>query len=167
MITIGKIGKPRGVNGEMYVTPMTDFPDRFVGLKEIYVDSRGSWEKMTVTSSKLVAGRPVIGLEQVKNPEDASRLTNLTLAVPRDQLVKLPENTYFEFDLIGAEVIDHAAGVTVGKLEEIQHYPANDVYIIRKLDGSELLCPAITEFVRQVDVAAKKIVIVTAGLAIN
>ncbi len=167
MITVGRIGKPRGVNGEMYITPMTDFPDRFIGLKEIYVDAHGIWEKKTVTSSKLISGRPVIALEQVTNPEEASRLTNRILAVPRDQLVALPENTYFEFDLIGAEVIDHAAGSVVGRLEEIQHYPANDVYVIRKIDGGELLCPAITEFVRQVDVAAKKIVIVTAGLAIN
>ena len=40
-ITVGKLGRTRGVHGELWVTPVTDFPDRFLGLKEIYIDNRG------------------------------------------------------------------------------------------------------------------------------
>ncbi len=167
MITVGKIGRPRGIHGEVYVTPLTDFPDRFVGLKEIYLDSRGAWEKKTIVSSRLIGGRPVIGLEEVHNPEEASRLTNRILAVPRDQVVELPEDTYFLFDIIGASVIDLTSGEKVGELVDVHQYPANDVYVIKKNDGGELLCPAIKEFVKQVDIAAKKIVIVTAGVTLK
>jgi 16S rRNA processing protein RimM len=164
LITVGKLGRPRGIHGEMYITPMTDFPDRFLGLKEIYLGTRGAWEKITVVSSRLVSGRPVIELEKVTSKEIASRYTNRDLAVPRDQLVDLPEDTYFVFDLIGAEVINEATGEKVGELIDVVQYPANDVYVIRGLDGTELLCPAIKEFVREIDAAAKRVVVVASGL---
>jgi 16S rRNA processing protein RimM len=164
MITVGRIGRPRGVNGEMYVTPLTDFPDRFLGLTEIFLDTRGTWELVTVTSSRLIGGRPVIGLKAITSKEEAARYTNRMLAVPRDQVVDLPEDTYFVFDMIGATVVSENDGETIGELVDIAQYPANDVYVIKAVDGRELLCPAIREFVREVDVAGRRVVVAPAGL---
>jgi len=67
-ITVGKLGKVRGVKGEIYVTPLTDFPERFVGQKEIFIDNRGQWIKFTIASAFLVSGRPVLKLNGIDNP---------------------------------------------------------------------------------------------------
>ena len=36
-ITIGRVGAPQGVRGELRVVPLTDFPERFAGLEEVMV----------------------------------------------------------------------------------------------------------------------------------
>ena len=43
-------------------------------------------------------------------------------------------------------------------------YPANDVYVIRKADGGELVCPAIKQFVVSIDTEQKRVTLVTDGL---
>lgn len=159
LITVGKLGKTRGVHGEMYVTLLTDFPDRFLDLEEVYVGSRDRWEKMSIASARLVGGRPVIALAAITSPEAASRFTNRELAVPRSQLVELPEDTFYIFDLIDCTVYDEATGESIGEVTDVESYPANDVYVVKMHDGAIRHCPAIKEVVKQVDVANKKIVI--------
>jgi 16S rRNA processing protein RimM len=163
-ITVGKLGRVRGVKGEIYVTPLTDFPERFVGQKEIYIDNRGQWVKFKIESARLMSGRPVLKLEGIDNPEDAARLTNRGLAVTDDELVKLPEGSYFIFDLIGCRVYDGATGNFIGELVDVQRQPANDVYVIKKEDGEEMVLAAIKKFVTSIDIKEKKIIIDQAGL---
>lgn len=161
---VGKLGRPRGVHGEIYVSPETDFPERFVGLKEIYVRDRERWEKFKVVSSRLVSGRPVIHFEKVMTPQEASRLTNRELAVPKSQVVALPHGTYFIFDLIGCEVWEEGSNRHVGRVVEVERYPANDVYVIETTSGKEVRYPAVKQFVKKVDVEKRKITVHTAGL---
>jgi len=147
----------------MYVTPWTDFPDRFLDLKEIYLDEKGTWQRMTVESSRLVSGRPILKFAGIDTPEAASRLTNRHLAVTSDQLVKLPADTFYVFDLIGCDVFDEG-GVKIGRVTDVQQYPANDVYVIRTDDIEEVLFPAVTEFVKEVDAENRKIIVRNTGL---
>ncbi|RKY83281.1 hypothetical protein DRQ09_10300, partial [candidate division KSB1 bacterium] len=47
-ISIGKIGRPRGIKGEFFIHPLTDFPDRFKSLDSVYIsDSTGNRNKYT------------------------------------------------------------------------------------------------------------------------
>ena len=161
---VGTLGRPRGVLGEMYVTPDTDFPQRFVGLKEIYISNRQRWDKFAIASSRLVSGRPVIRFETVTTPEEAARLTNRKLAVLKNQVVSLPDDTYYIFDLIGCEVREDGTDRLIGSLTDIERYPANDVYVVETTSGKLLRCPAVKQFVKQVGVKRKQIRLVTAGL---
>lgn len=159
LITVGKLGKTRGLNGELYVTPLTDFPDRFIGLKEIFVGNRGVWEKMSIVSSRMIGDRPVIGIAGVTTPEAAARLTNRELAVPRDELVKLPDDVYYVFDLIGCSVFGGENGERLGELKDVESYPANDVYLVEMADGSRRILPATKQAVKLVDLKNRRIVV--------
>jgi 16S rRNA processing protein RimM len=163
-ITVGQIGRPRGTEGEMYVTPLTDFPERFENMTEIFVSSGDSWTKMKVTKSTMISGRPVIRLENINSPEDAARFTNRYLAVTKDQLKEPPQNSYFIFDLVGCAVYDEKTNEQIGQIVEVEEYPANDAYVIRTENGERLVLAAIKRFVKSVDIENKKIVIDTAGL---
>jgi 16S rRNA processing protein RimM len=151
------------VNGEINVTPETDFPERFVGLEEIYVRDRQRWEKFSIVSSRLVSGRPVLHLKEITTPEQAARLTNRELAVLRSQLVALPDDTYFIFDLIGCEIIEEGSGRQVGHVAHVERCPANDVYVIEAESGKVVRCPVVRKFVKKVDVKEKRITVDTAG----
>jgi 16S rRNA processing protein RimM len=163
-ITVGKLGKARGVRGEIYVTPLTDFPERFIGLTEIYLWNDGMWQRTRLESARLISGRPVLKFENVDSPEEASRLTNQELAVPRDQIVPLPANSYYVFDLVGCRIYTGIDGKSVGEVIDVKRYPANDTYVIKMNDGRMMQLPAVRKFVRRVDILKKMILIEESGL---
>lgn len=165
LVIIGKLGRSRGVQGEMYITPFTDFPERFSGMKEIHVKSRDGWEKMKIVSAELIGNRPVVRFDGVRTPEEATRMTNRELAVPKDQLVTLPAGEYFVFDLVGCEVFEQTSGQQIGIVVEVEKYPANDVYVVKMTDDRQLQVPAVKEFVKDIDVVAKRLVVDTSKLA--
>ncbi|MCK4460163.1 MAG: 16S rRNA processing protein RimM [candidate division Zixibacteria bacterium] len=164
LVIVGKLGRPRGLHGEIHVTPETDYPERFDGMDEIHVSTRDGWEILRIASTTMVGGRPVIKFENVDSPEEAARLTNRGLAVPKDQLVTLPEGEHFIFDLIGCEVVEQQSGERIGEVVNVEQYPANDVYVVRTTSESSLMVPAVSEFVKTIDIAAKRIIVDTTGL---
>ncbi|MEE8576553.1 MAG: ribosome maturation factor RimM [candidate division Zixibacteria bacterium] len=163
-ITVGQVGRTRGVDGELYITPHTDFPDRFLDMKAIYMEHQGNWEKMNIRSLRLVSDRPVVRFDGIKSREDAMRLTNKRLAVPRDEVVELPEDMFFVFDLIGCRALEAGTKRFLGEVTDVRSYPANDAYVIRTADGTEVLFPAVKQYVKEVDIEGKTIVIEPAGL---
>ena len=119
---------------------------------------------MKIASSRLVAGRPVLKFESVNCREDAARLTNRELAVGADQLVELPPDSYYTFDLVGCEVFEAMSGKQIGKLIDIQRYPASDVYVIETDGGKDLLVPAVRQYIVKVDIERRRIEIEPGGL---
>ena len=101
----------------------TDFPQRFVDLREIYIRDRDRWEKRNLASSRLVSGRPVVRFENVTTPEEAARLTNREVAIPKSQVVALPDDTYYVFDLIDCEVLEEGTDSLIGRVVDVERYP--------------------------------------------
>lgn len=163
-VTIGKLGRTRGLKGELCVTPLTDFPERFVDLSEIYVKLSSGWEKFRVVSTRVAGGRPAIRLAGIDSPEEAARYTNREIGVPIDQVFELPEDTFYIFDLIGCKVFEEGTDRLVGEIVNVEQYPGNDAYVIQTVAEREVLFPAVKEFVKDVDVTNRRIVIATAGI---
>ncbi len=163
-IAVGILGRTRGVQGDLWVTLLTDFPGRFVDLKEIYIEERGQWEPRRIENARIISDRPVLKLEGISNKEEAARLTNRILAVPADQVVPLPDDTFYIFQLIGLKVYVEDSEEPIGEVVDVHQYPANDAYVIQLDDGSHKQLPAIEDFVKCVDLENKRIVIDTAGL---
>lgn len=163
-VTVGRLGRTRGVKGELYVVPETDFPERFLDMDEIFIQHKDGWQKTRLESTCLVSGRPVIKLEGIDTPEDAARLTNREVGVPEDQIERLPEGSFWIHDLIGCEVVEENSEVCLGEITGVERYPASDVYLIRTPDGKEVMIAAVGRFVKSVDVQARKVTIDKAGI---
>ena len=162
-VTVGKLGRTRGVQGELYIIPETDFPDRFLGLTEIYIKSKHGWEITQIDSTRLVSGRPIIKLKNVDSPEDAALFTNREIGVPKDQIVELPDDSFYIFDLVGCRVYDEQNN-PVGDISDVEQMPANDVYVIVTDDNKTLQVPAVKQFVKLVDIKNKKIIVSRDGI---
>jgi 16S rRNA processing protein RimM len=163
-VLVGKVGRPRGVDGSMFITPLTDFPERFDGLSMLYMRNRDQWDAVRITSMHFIAKRPVMKIEGVETPEEAARLTNRDLAVLRSDVVELPEDTFFVFDLIDCKVVDEQSGRTVGKISDVEQYPAHDVYLLSLSGGGELRVPAVKQFIKQVNIASRTVTVDLTGL---
>ena len=148
----------------MFITPVTDFPERFVGLKQILVKQKDGWQMMEIDTARIVSGRPAIKFANVDTPEDAARLTNRELAVDRSELVELPEDMFYHFDLIGCKVYNVESGEEIGEIVDVESYPANDVYVIRIESDKLMRLPVVREFVKSVDIKNLRVDIDLAGL---
>lgn len=163
-VTVGKLGRTRGVKGELYVIPDTDFPERFQNMRELYLKTKDGWEKVRLDSTRIVSGRPVIKLEGIDTPEDAARYTNREIGVPEDEVVELPEGSFWIHDLIGCEVVDESTEIAIGEITAVETYPANDVYFIRTVSGEEVSIAAVEKFVKRVNISGRKVYIDTSGI---
>ena len=144
LVPIGKVGKPHGLDGSFFVEGPSDRPDAFVRGTVVHVDGEPA---EIVGSKRGGGGRPVIKL-------DRTVARGATLAVPRDALPELPEDEYYAFQLVGL-VVEEEGGRTLGHVQQVLDYPANDVL---ELDSGVSL-PLVEACVRQVDLAAGRIVV--------
>jgi len=158
LITIGKVVKPFGVKGEMKIEPMTDFPDRFTGLKRVSLVSPAGVELAgKVTSMRYADAVPLIHFAGYDSPEKAKELNGWFLKVPEEEVVPLPEGTYYWFELIGMDVMTED-GENLGQIVDVFETGSNDVYVVKR-GGKELYLPATREVIKLVDRKTKQMVI--------
>jgi 16S rRNA processing protein RimM len=147
--TIGKIVAPFGVRGELKVLSLTDIPDRFAQLKTIFLGPEH-------IPYKINAVRPykgdmvILKLEGLDDATTVEALRSLDLSIPLDKLAKLPQDSYYQHDILGMRVVT-LAGREVGTIIDIMATGSNDVYVVRGEDASQILLPAIKDVVKQVD----------------
>jgi 16S rRNA processing protein RimM len=158
LITIGRVAKPFGVKGEMKIEPMTDFPERFKDLRRAYlVSPAGNEIVCTVQSVRYAGGVPYLHFGGYDSPEKARTLNGWFVKVPEEETVPLPEGSYYWFELIGMEVFSED-GDKLGTIVDIFETGSNDVYVVKR-GRKEVYIPATQEVIRQVDRAAKRMII--------
>jgi 16S rRNA processing protein RimM len=143
LITVGRVGKPHGLDGSFFVEQASEDPERFTVGAVLHVDG----EPARVESSKRSGGRPVIRLDRL-----ARRGAELT--VPRDALSPTEPGEYYAFELAGLEVVEEG-GRSLGRVVQVAPGVANDVL---ELD-SGLALPLVEACVREVDLARSRIVV--------
>ena len=146
-ITIGRVGAPQGIHGELRVVPLTDFPERFEGLKEVMVGD----ELLHVESVRYHKQFVLMKFREYAVREDARALTGRLLTVAREDAAPLGPGEFYTFDIIGLHVFD-MEGAELGVVENVLRTGSNDVYQARGKDGKELLIPALKAVVKEIDV---------------
>ncbi len=154
IIKLGKITAPQGIKGEVRVYPYTDKPTRFSEIEAVLLNGR----RCRIEKARYMKNMAVLKLEGIDDRNAAEAVRNLELLLPREELWKQPEDTYFVDDLVGCAVVTED-GVPVGTLKSIHSRPAQDLYEIEKEDGSTFLLPAVKEFIKSVKTDEKKVVI--------
>ncbi len=159
LISIARIARPHGNRGEVIADLLTDFPDRFESLDEALV-KRASGEIVTLPldSARLHKGRVVLKFAGYDDINTAERLRDSHLCVTREQLVELPEGTWFEFDLVDCEVLTNS-GARLGRVTGVQQYGAAPLLAVQSDDGRELLIPFALSICIEIDPANKRIVV--------
>lgn len=153
-ICIGKIHRAHGIRGDVVLDPMTDFPERIRRGKVVYAGDDHT--PLTVLRVREKAPYLLVGFKEVEDETAASVFRNTYVYVKTADLPKLPDGEYYFHQLIGLEAVN-TDGKHVGVLSEILETGANDVYVIRKDDGSEELVPDVPQFIRLIDVPNHRI----------
>lgn len=143
-MSVGRVGRPHGVDGSFFVEDASAAPERFATGAALLVD--GEPARITV-SKRGAGGRPVIKLDRPV-PRGA------TLAVRRDELPEPGEDTYYVFQLVGLAV-EEEGGRALGTVTDVDNGPANDSLVL----DSGLLLPLVESCVLDLDLAGGRVVV--------
>lgn len=118
LLEVGRIGRPHGVRGEMYVDLYTDHHERLdVGSR---LRARGA--ELIVAAARFTNGRWLVTFEEVDDRTAAERLTGVPLLAPP---IDDPDALWVH-DLIGCSVVE-ADGTDRGRCVSVVANPAHDL----------------------------------------
>lgn len=158
-VTIGEVLGAHGVRGLLKVAPLTAYPERFLGLENVYLtrSPEGPPEARTVQETRIHRGVVLVKLEGVDDRESAQGLRGALLQVAKDAVHPLPPGEYYVFDIVGLSVYDET-GRHLGVVRDVLETRANDVYVVARTDGQgDLLLPAVKDVIRRIDIEQQRI----------
>lgn len=149
-ITVGEIAAPFGLRGEVKVIPYTDFPERFVQTRRLFLNKDGLFREANIERVTCRERDIILKIKGIDSPEEAAEYRQALLQIPRDEAWRLPEGSYYHFQIIGLSVAT-ADGLVLGRVAEILETGSNDVYVVRDDKKKEYLIPALKDVVRDID----------------
>lgn len=152
----GKIVGTHGIKGELRVEPWCDSAEFLARLKTLYWD-KGA-QKLDVMSTRVHKTLLLVKLKGIDSIEQADTLRGKILYLNRSD-VKLEKGRYFMQDLMGMDVFNADNFIYYGKLTEIMHTGANDVYQITSECKKNYLIPAIPDVIIDINIADSKMLI--------
>ncbi len=149
LVAVGEVCGPFGTDGKVKVRLLTDFPERFSGMKEILVQQGDNLKVVGIEQVFPSHDFMIFKFRGIDTREQARSLMRAHLKVPVSEVFPLPEDCYYIFQLKGLEVYDEARGY-LGRISDVIVTGANDVYVVQGGPFGEVLIPAIKEVVLDV-----------------
>lgn len=159
-VTVGRIGRPHGVRGDVVVGVRTDEPElRFAVGSRLDTDPADAGP-LTVAAVRWHSGGLIVRFAGVRDRDEAAALRGTWLTVDSGTLAAPEDPDEFrDHDLIGLSV-KTTAGTIVGEVADVLHY-GQDVLAIHPSGGvpEEILVPFVKAIVTEVDMTAGILVI--------
>ncbi|MEA2007679.1 MAG: ribosome maturation factor RimM, partial [Chloroflexota bacterium] len=141
-LVVGKLRRPHGLQGEMKMTVLTDFPQLLVKGQEVFVGEE--YHPLKIRSVRWQVEDMLISFEGYFDRDTVGAYRNKLLFMRAEDFPLLPEGEYFFHQVIGLKVMTED-GQDLGYLVDLLETGANNVYVVRNKDGNEILLPAIEE----------------------
>jgi len=149
-----KILSASGSEGFVKINLFTDFPRHLFNLKKVYIDFFGIKKEFLIDKLKRSDDNFLIKFKNFNDGKSTDILKGKEIFIDDKDLIKLPKGHYFIHDLIGSTVLKN--NVEIGKVRDVLSLPSNDVYIIKDVNGNEILIPAVHDYIQEFD-SSKKI----------
>jgi 16S rRNA processing protein RimM len=153
-VVVGRVGKPFGNRGDVYVFADPDLSEPFdPGTAYATTGGSGRSARLVVEQSRMHNDRLIIAFEGVTGREGAEAIRGTVLTRDRS-LVALDDDAIWVADLLGRTVIDPDGGL-IGVVESVTDGHAHDYLVVARPDGGEAVVPLVDELV---DITADPIV---------
>lgn len=157
-LEIGQIVNTFGIKGMVKVKPFTNNIKRFDDLKNVYIKNRKEKKEYQIEEVKYHKNMVLIKFKGIETPEDANLLRESYLLIDRSKEEPLEDGNYYIVDMIGIKVYSDK-GELLGNLEDIFNTGSNDIYVVKDNQGKQILLPAISEVIKQIDIEKRKITV--------
>ncbi|AJF67515.1 ribosome maturation factor RimM [Streptomyces vietnamensis] len=158
-LVVARVGRAHGIKGEVTVEVRTDEPELRLGPGAVLLTDPASAGPLTIESGRVHSGRLLLRFEGVRDRTAAEALRNTVLIAEVDP-TELPEeeDEYYDHQLIDLDVV-LTDGTEIGVITEISHLPSQDLFIVERPDGTELMIPFVGEIVTEIDLEEQRAVI--------
>lgn len=158
-LVVARIGRAHGIKGEVTVEVRTDEPELRLGPGAVLATEPATTGPLTIETGRVHSGRLLLRFEGVKDRTAAEALRNTLLIADVDP-AELPEDPeeYYDHQLMDLDVV-LADGTGIGRITEITHLPSQDLFIVERPDGSEVMIPFVEEIVTEIDLDEQRAVI--------
>ncbi|RSO30934.1 ribosome maturation factor RimM [Streptomyces sp. WAC 06725] len=158
-LVVARIGRAHGIKGEVTVEVRTDEPELRLAPGAVLATDPPTTGPLTIETGRVHSGRLLLRFEGVHDRTGAEALRN-TLLIAEVDPEEVPEDPeeFYDHQLIDLDVVT-TDGTPVGRIAEISHLPYQDLLIVRRPDGGEIMIPFVSEIVPEIDLAEQKAVI--------
>jgi 16S rRNA processing protein RimM len=161
-LRVGRLLKAHGLKGAIKLELYTDSPnERFVpgAVFELQVPKESPWfgKTVKVTELRWYNQSPVLFLDGVVDRTGAESLIKAILLIDAET-EKLPDepDAWYDHQLVGLKAMRD--GVEVGEVVRVEHFPAQDLLIIKTGDR-EVMLPFVKAIVPAVDIKSGTVVV--------
>jgi 16S rRNA processing protein RimM len=157
LIVIARIVKVRGLRGEAVADLLTDFPDRFEGLKAVTaIAPDESQRSLAIEEHWFHGDRIVLKFEGFDSVDAAKELVGYELAVPAEERTELPAGQFYEWELAGCRV-ETIGGQEIGLVRNIMRTGGVEILVVANQAEKEFLIPMAQDICVEIDVPRKLI----------
>lgn len=157
---VGKIVNTHGIKGEVRIISRTDFPEERYQVGNVLYILQTNQEplEVIVKTHRVHKNFDLVSFEGFENVNDVEVFKGALLKVPESQLGDLDEGEYYFHEIIGCTVVTDT-GEELGVINEILTPGANDVWVVKRKEGKDVLIPYIDDIVKEINIEEKKIYI--------
>ena len=150
-VTVGRIGRPHGIRGDVVVGVRTDEPELRFARGSLLDTDPADVGPLTVAAIKWHSGELLVRFEGIGDRDAAAELRGTWLTVDSATIAPPADPDEFrDADLVGLSVrtLD---GTPVGTVDDVLH-SGQDVLVIKSPDGRDIMIPFVKPLVPEVDV---------------
>ena len=152
---IGHIDNTHALKGEMKVRNYSDNPKKFEELKSVLILMNGSYEEYEIENVRYQKDIVLLKLKTVDTIEQAEKLKGHSIFINRSEAKQLKQGEHYIADLIGSEVYEN--DTLLGVVDDIFKAGGADVYVVKQKGKDDLLLPALSSVILDINVEEKKI----------
>lgn len=154
LLNVGFINNLRGLKGEIKVMHYCDDKECFYDISKVIIEEKA----YEIEYVKFHKEQVILKLKGINSIEEAEKLKSKEIYAERSELPELSEGQFYIADLIGFKAYTDM-GEYIGKVSDVIVSTASDLFQIEREDGKNTLVPNIPEFISEISVDEKKIVV--------
>src|SRR5437763_6914920 len=151
LILVAHIVKARGLRGEVVADLQTDFPERFENLKSLIgISGVGVKRSLQIEEQWFHGNRLVLKFAGFDSVDEAKALVGYDLAIPADERIELPKDSFYEWELFGSRV-ETIGGENVGEVKGIMRSGGVEMLSVVDESGRDRLIPMAADIDVEID----------------
>jgi 16S rRNA processing protein RimM len=157
MIRVATVARALGLAGELILEIHPSIREVVSPGLTVRLSGRAGEIDAQITDVRTQGRRLVVRFEGICDRTAAERWTGAAAFATRHQLGPCSDGQYFDFELLGASVVDED-GSLIGEIKDIVSNPANDVFIATGPSG-EFLIPVTAHAVLSIDTRERRVTV--------
>lgn len=154
LVPIGHLSKAHGIRGELVLVLTTEYPELASGTVYLRPRNGGVARPLAIAHTRAHHGALLVAFSDITDRNQAELLRSHTVLVSRDRLPALEEDEIWLRDLPGLRVIaleEDGPEREIGVITAAEAPAGQILWTIAAPDGTEILFPAVDEFVLSID----------------